>query len=259
MPDLIRKRISPVGKLTRDELYEWYLHLDQNLSPHASHLVEATLELVGVEDFLAAPAATIDGPYIEGLAEHSFEVAQTSIALRNISGYGAEIDLDAVVAGAILHDIGRVDEYGWATQPGGVGPHVGFGAARGQVIVMTAYERDRHHFDAVGLAPELVATVCHIIGTHHTSVACGSTAEPRCPEALVVAAAHQFSAPLRSMIERLDAAPELRDGWTVPTGNGELPVFSLSRLLSARSETGESLSEIVDQLASRSSQEAISA
>ena len=57
-----------------------------------------------------APAArTIHHNYVSGLLEHTLEVI--AICRDLVKLYGDRLQLDLLVAGAVLHDIGKIEEY----------------------------------------------------------------------------------------------------------------------------------------------------
>lgn len=74
--------------------------------------------------------------------------------MREFMGYSVQVNLDTVIAGAILADVGKLLEYE-------IGPD---GFARQSV----AGEALRHPFTGVALALECAvpADVCHIIAAH---------------------------------------------------------------------------------------------
>ncbi len=63
-----------------------------------------------VQKFAMSPAAkTIHHNYIGGLLEHTLEVVY--FCLKIVEMYPHEIQSDLLIAGAILHDIGKIEEY----------------------------------------------------------------------------------------------------------------------------------------------------
>ncbi|MDR2301789.1 MAG: HD domain-containing protein [Deltaproteobacteria bacterium] len=73
-------------------------------------LVKATLKRPETEDFFTWPAAkSFHHAYLGGLLEHTLQVAKLADLVSNL--YPKEINRDLLLAGAILHDIGKCWEF----------------------------------------------------------------------------------------------------------------------------------------------------
>jgi len=130
-------------------------------------------------------AVTVHHAYPGGLLDHILKVAETSDALA--IAYGADRDL--VFAGAVLHDIGKLDELttGEATgysRDGNLLGHITIGVT----IVREAAAR------LAGFPDDLRARVEHAIVSHHGSRQLGSPVEPMTIEALILSAADDLDA-----------------------------------------------------------------
>lgn len=132
------------------------------------------------------PAAlVVHHAYRGGLLEHVLQVARVGDALAIL--YGADRDL--VFAGAVLHDIGKLQEleYDRATGYTFEGNLVGH-IALGLMMLREA---------AAGLASlseRNRAILEHLVASHHGSLEHGSPVEPMCVEAIVLAAADDLDA-----------------------------------------------------------------
>ena len=130
-------------------------------------------------------AVTVHHAYPGGLLDHILKVAETCDALA--VAYGADRDL--VFAGAVLHDIGKLDELttGEATgysRDGNLLGHITIGVT----IVREAAGR------LAGFPDDLRARVEHAIVSHHGSRQLGSPVEPMTIEALILSAADDLDA-----------------------------------------------------------------
>ncbi|MCL2768068.1 MAG: HD domain-containing protein [Synergistaceae bacterium] len=151
-------------------------------------------------------AVTHHHAYVGGLLEHS--VATTRVANYIASTYragGVKIDIDLVTAGALLHDIGKLEAY--ALNPA---PNV---ATAGNVIdhVALGYKLLSSLTEEYGLekeAPKLSLALAHIILSHHGSKEFGSPVLPATPEALIVAAADDLDFKLFCWHESISALEE---------------------------------------------------
>ena len=130
--------------------------------------------------YRTAPAAKrFHQAYRHGLLEHSLSVAQ---AVSAISATFAGIDRDVAVAGALLHDIGKLDAYAFA------GPAIEMtdaGKLHGEIPL--GYYRVRRVIDDLdGFDPATAEAVLHIILSHHGSLEHGSPVVPCTREATLV-------------------------------------------------------------------------
>ena len=137
------------------------------------------------------PAAqTVHHAYRGGLLEHVLKVADVATSLAGL--YDADRDL--VIAGAILHDIGKLQEleYDLATRYSLEGNLVGH-IALGVVLARTETA-------GIGGFPDaLRAQIEHIIVSHHGSKEFGSPVEPRTVEAFLLAAADDLDAKIHQV------------------------------------------------------------
>jgi 3'-5' exoribonuclease len=130
-------------------------------------------------------AVTVHHAYPGGLLDHILKVAETCDALG--AAYGADRDL--LLAGAVLHDIGKLDELttGEATAYSRDGNLVGH-VTLGVVILRESVNR------LAGFPDDLRARLEHLIVSHHGSRQLGSPVEPMTIEALILAAVDDLDA-----------------------------------------------------------------
>ena len=142
------------------------------------------------------PAAQqIHHAYRGGLLEHVLTMATTGTALARI--YGAREDL--LLAGAIIHDIGKLQELGYDsgaisyTRDGNLVGHI----ALGLVLV-----RDTAR-GISGFPDDLRAELEHLVLSHHGSRERGSPVEPKSVEAFILAAVDELDARLHQVRQAL--------------------------------------------------------
>jgi len=130
--------------------------------------------------YRAAPAAKrFHQAYRHGLLEHSLSVAQ---AVSAISATFTGIDRDVAVAGALLHDIGKLDAYAFA---GGAIEMTDAGRLQGEIPL--GYYRVRSLVDGLdGFDAATAEALLHIILSHHGSLEHGSPVVPCTREATLV-------------------------------------------------------------------------
>jgi 3'-5' exoribonuclease len=157
------------------------------------------------EAFAACPASiTLHSAAVGGLLRHTINVTELCIRVAELH---PELDRDLLVAGALLHDIGKVQSFKvtsniTSTEEGNLVGH----------IILGDQELMARMREIQGL-PELTASkLRHILLSHHGKKEWGSPVEPMFPEALAVHEADDLDAKLDNMItKREDAATE--DDW----------------------------------------------
>jgi 3'-5' exoribonuclease len=155
--------------------------------------------------FRLAPAAKRNHhASIGGLLEHSISVATLCSMLA--AHYGDALDRDLVVAGALLHDIGKIREIG--AQPGF--PYTDEGRLLGHILIGLQIVHD-----AAGavhaLAPKRLLLLEHLIASHQGRYEWQSPREPRILEGLVLHYADDLDAKMQQVTNLIDATPV---GWT---------------------------------------------
>jgi len=146
------------------------------------------------------PAAKqIHHAYRGGFLEHILQMA--TVGRQVARAY--EADADLVVAGAILHDIGKLQELQYElgatsyTRDGNLIGHIGLGL----ILV-----RETTHGIA-GFPSELRARIEHLVMSHHGTREHGSPVEPKTIEAFILSAVDDLDARLNQVRQALDAIP----------------------------------------------------
>lgn len=130
--------------------------------------------------FRDAPAAKVyHQAYRHGLLEHTVSVAQAVSAAAN---FFPGIDREVAVAGALLHDIGKVEAFN--EDPLAI-EMTDAGRLQGEIPL--GYYRVRRLIEEIpGFDPDLAQAVLHIILSHHGSLEHGSPVLPATREAVLV-------------------------------------------------------------------------
>jgi 3'-5' exoribonuclease len=175
--------------------------------------------------FRDAPAAKLyHQAYRHGLLEHSLTVAQ---AVSAISATFPGIDRDVAVAGALLHDIGKLDAYALAgdtiemTDDGRLYGEIPLGYFR----IRTAIEHAR------GFPGDVAQALLHIILSHHGSLAHGSPVVPATREAALVHGVDTLGARLGSFdrVEKQLPDGERWSGYDKALGGGAYFATAIDR------------------------------
>lgn len=159
------------------------------------------------EKYKLAPAATsYHHAYLGGLLEHVSSLVE--LGDRVCDHYPA-LDRDLVIAGLVLHDLGKIEELSYSRS---------FGySTRGRLLghLAIALEIVREKIRAFPDFPENVRDqVEHIILSHHGKLEWGSPKEPMFPEALVVHYLDDLDSKLASMRAQYQADRHRPGDWT---------------------------------------------
>ena len=182
----------------REQLWRelWEL-AEANLKPPLKDLVLALLGKYQ-EELLVCPAARVyHHPYLGGLLEHTWSVARH--ALQSLKVY-QDLHPDLVLAGAILHDLGKVKELANPQAP----DITVAGALLGHIVL--GWEMVREEARALDFPdPGLLLELEHIILSHHGSQEFGSPIPPKTREAMLVYYLDDLDAKLKMMDMHLES------------------------------------------------------
>ena len=169
--------------------------------PHILLLLEAVLTPACIEELYVTPAARrVHHNYTGGLLEHTVQVARLC---QMVAQMYPELNRDLLLAGAILHDIGKIEEYEIQllpeyTIPGKLLGHIVMGNQR----IDQAISKLRQ--DGVDFPEMLAHMIKHIVLSHHGSLEFGSPVKPLFPEAFVVHAMDNLDARMFIFFEKID-------------------------------------------------------
>ncbi len=133
------------------------------------------------EAYCSAPGGIkIHHPYVGGLLEHSLAIAKGAYLLW--CKVYPDLNKDLLIAGGLLHDIGKVEEIFWKesqpeyTDRGRLMGHVMLG---GQILARLIDEIE-------GFPPELSLKIQHIVASHHGEPEVGAAQRPMFKEAVLI-------------------------------------------------------------------------
>ena len=183
----------------REELWQELYSLAQTrLGPPLKDLVLGLLDRHR-EDFLSSPGAQLyHHPYLGGLLEHTWSVARH--ALQALAVYPG-LNADLVLAGAILHDLGKVKELAQPQAP----ERTPAGHLLGHIVL--GWEMVREEARAQEFSPpDLLLQLEHIILSHHGALEFGSPVLPQTREAMLVYYLDEIDSKLKMMDQHLESA-----------------------------------------------------
>ncbi len=157
--------------------------------------------------FRDAPAAKVyHQAYQHGLLEHSLSVAQ---AVNAAAGFFPGVDREVAVAGALLHDVGKIVAYN--DDPLAI-DLTDAGRLEGE-IPLGYYTVRRQIEDIEGFDPGLARGLLHIILAHHGSLEHGSPVVPQTREAVLVHMIDNLGGRLGSF-DRLERQLPAGESWS---------------------------------------------
>lgn len=174
--------------------------------------------------FRTAPAAkSVHHAYIGGLIEHVLSICELC---RTVGPHYKNIDMDLLLAGAILHDIGKIYELTYDRS---------FGySSEGQLlghIVMALRIVDDKICQIDGFPPKLRTLLEHLILSHHGTLEFGSPKVPLFPEAMLLHHLDNLDSKMEAMRHAIQRDRLLEGCWTGYLPSLERTVLNKSKFL----------------------------
>jgi 3'-5' exoribonuclease len=169
--------------------------------PHMKKLLERVFTPLLWEVFLIAPAAkAVHHNYSGGLIEHTLTVVELC---EGAAALYANINRDLMITGAILHDIGKIQEFQIEVLP----DYTEIGKLVGHIVL--GYELvsgEIHQMRGEGMEfPELLEKMLkNMLLSHHGSLEFGSPVLPLFPEALLLHAMDDLDAKLYVFFNKIE-------------------------------------------------------
>lgn len=168
------------------------------------HLAELLRKLFGDEAFISRfrthPAATdLHHAFVGGLLEHTTMLAREA---AKVCEANERLDPDLMIAGALLHDIGKLDEMSGGlerayTDEGKLMGHLVIGVLRVEKIIDTID----------GFPERLRLLIHHIILSHHGTREFGSPILPATPEAVALHHLDNLDAKVEAAVRAIETDP----------------------------------------------------
>jgi 3'-5' exoribonuclease len=189
---------------TKHDVEKLYMQLNAAIAAMRNPWLQRLLKSV-VEDPAIAPklkrapaAMTMHHAFVGGLLEHVVSLIELS---RGIAGHYPELDPDLLLAGVVLHDIGKIDELQYAR---GIDYTTG-GRLLGHITIGAGMVREKIRAIA-GFPAPLATLVEHLILSHHGTHEFGSPALPQTREAVALHFLDDMDSKMAAMRATLDAA-----------------------------------------------------
>ncbi len=197
-------------------------------NPHLKALLENFMGDAEIAHaYRTAPAAkTLHHAYIGGLLDHVVSLFKIcDLACRNYP----QIDRDLLLAGAFLHDIGKIHELTYARS---------FSyTTRGQLLGHMIIELEMLQAKLPPeFPPELKTLLEHMIISHHGQYEFGSPKLPMFPEALMLHYLDDLDSKMESMRAHYEREAALESAWTSYNASLARPLLDTGKFLRPKEE-----------------------
>ena len=177
--------------------------------------------------YKTAPAAkTLHHAYIGGLLDHVVSLFRLcDLAVRNYP----QIDRDLVLAGAFLHDVGKIHELSY-------GRSFAY-TTRGQLLGHMVIELEMLHAkiaEVAGFPDGLKTLLEHLIISHHGQYEFGSPKLPMFPEALMLHYLDDLDSKMESMRAHLERESGYDEDWTGYNPSLGRPLLNIRKFLAPK-------------------------
>lgn len=199
----------PVSRHNIGEMFSELLNIVETVSsPYVRKLLLNFMSDEKIaEEFRKAPAAKgLHHVYVGGLLEHTLSVAGL---IDKIAGHYPGVDRDLLIAGAIIHDIGKTKEL----TCDGIIEYTDEGRLIGHIVI--GLEMLDSQIAAIeGFPPRLAVELRHLILSHHGMLEFGSPKRPKTTEAVILHQIDDLDAKVNAFREFIENSPEDDSDWT---------------------------------------------
>ncbi len=199
----------PASQRNAEEMWSELRALVSELkNPHLKLLLDGLLDDPEIaRRYKLAPAAKfIHHAYLSGLLEHVLSLVQLC---RLVAARYTNIDGDLLVAGAILHDLGKIHELSYDRSFG----YSNEGQLLGHIVIGLRMV-DERIATIPGFPPRLRTLVEHMILSHHGELEFGSPKVPMFPEALLLHYLDNLDSKMECMRTAAERDSHIEGCWT---------------------------------------------
>ncbi len=220
----------PCSERNPDEMFAELRSIVSDIkNPHLHGLLDAFLDDEKIARmYRSAPAAkTVHHAFLGGLLEHVLSVCQLC---RVTASHYKGIDLDLLMAGAILHDVGKTTEltyertFGYSTG----------GQLLGHIVIGMQMLNDKIA-RVPDFPPKLRVLLEHMILSHHGELEYGSPKVPVFPEALLLHHLDNLDSKMECMRAAVARDRNVEGCWTAYNAALDRSVLKKSRFLEEES------------------------
>jgi 3'-5' exoribonuclease len=207
--DIVPSDFFPTTDKNIEEMCQALIQISQMIkSPHLARLLSLFWsDERFLEGFKKAPASKkMHHTYLGGLLEHTLSVTQ--LVVKN-AGHYEGLNLDLLIAGAILHDMGKVFELSYQRSF----DYSDEGRLLGHILI--GIEKVEEKIRQIDDFPEDISLLLkHILLSHHGEFIYGSPKRPMTLEAIMLHQLDDMDAKLNGVQQFLKASLPEGSGWS---------------------------------------------
>lgn len=181
--------------------------IDQIGNSYVKTLLKNIFKGATLDKFVSSPAGkSWHHSYIHGLLEHTLEIVKLC---KLTTEFHPEINRDLLVAGALLHDLGKTEELSSSINF----DYTDKGKLLGHIVIAAMFvEKEIDKID--GFPEELRHQIIHLILSHQGKLEFASPVEPKTVEAIILYHADELSAKSNAYKGAIAGEPESGSNWT---------------------------------------------
>ena len=141
--------------------------------------------------------------FASGLAVHSYNVAVNALNIYDIYSEYVDMSKELIITGALLHDIGKLQEYS------SIGDFTELGQLQGHIVLGVEAIQNACKECNIDINNQDITKLIHVILSHHGKLEFGSPIKPLIPEAYVVNYADDLDSKMSAIAETYN---NLNDG-----------------------------------------------
>ncbi|MCU0364451.1 MAG: HD domain-containing protein [Ignavibacteriaceae bacterium] len=214
----------PVSKRNLEEMKKEFNQKLKSISDkHLKKLLPNTFSDERFEKFSLAPAGkSWHHAYIHGLLEHTLEIIRICELMCE---FHSELNRDLLISGAMLHDIGKIEELSYDS----AFEYTDKGKLVGHIVIASNLVRDEIKKIA-DFPVELENNLIHLILSHQGKLEHASPVVPKTAEAIALYQADELSAKVNAYKNAVDSELKADSNWTrfIPLADTDLHKFNLS-------------------------------
>jgi 3'-5' exoribonuclease len=196
-PEEVRPFLNEIVERPKESVEELRTELDGYIRSIRHERLRETVTQVlndlGNEFLESVAAISMHHAYVNGLLEHTVHVTRVAAALLPMY---PEVNADLALAGAIVHDVGKVIEY----MKSGM-DRTDLGRLNGHVVL--GYRLFRSAALRCALDRDYTERIEHIVLSHQGQLEWGAAVLPSTPEAVFVALVDNLDAKMAMVVETL--------------------------------------------------------
>ena len=214
----------PESKRDIEEMKKEFNNKVKSLSNgYLSKLIKSIFSEERFEQFCNAPAGkSWHHAYIHGLLEHTLEIVKICELMCE---FHPDMNRDLLVSGAMLHDIGKIEELSYDS----AFDYTDKGKLIGHIVIASNTIRDEIK-NIPGFPHEMENNLIHLILSHQGKLEHASPVVPKTAEAIALYQADELSAKVNAYKNALESEIRADSNWTryIPLADTDLHKHNLS-------------------------------